>query len=150
MPHLEALVSGGLMEIRRSPAFLHDGDIVFAATDAGTSAALRHLPPPPKRTRYEKFLDADCDETFGEFFCGYRLPKFESREVRGSFASWRRSYEYRMYRVAWDGYSAYREIEGQWKPTKNEAKASYKAALMQIRTSRRSALDTRQQSKCPC
>ena len=133
MPHLEALVSGGLMEIRRSPGFLDDGDVVFSVTDAGKSAALEHLPPPSKRTRYEKFLDADCDETFGEFLCGYRLPKFETREVRGSFASWRRSYEYRMYRSAWEGYSPYREVQGEWMPTKKEAKASYKTALAAFR-----------------
>lgn len=137
MPHLEALVAGGLMEVRRAPAFLHDGDSVFAATEAGQSTALQHLPPPPKQTLYEKFLDADCDESFGEFLCGYRLPKFESREVRGSVASWGRSYEYRMYRKGWEHYSPYREVQGEWKATKKEAKASYKAALAAYRASLR-------------
>lgn len=132
MPHLERLVGGGLMEVRRSPAFLDDGDIVFAATEAGKATALQHLappPPPPKRNRYDEFLSADSDESLGAFLCGYRLPQFAAREVRGSFASWRRSYEYRMYRECWDSYRKDREIQGEWKPTKKEAKASYKSAL---------------------
>lgn len=133
MPHLEKLVDGGLMEVRRSPAFLNDGDIVFAATEAGKATALQHLPPPPKWTRYEQFLRADGDESFGEFLCGDRLPKFEAREVRGSFASWRRSYEYRMYRETWEAYRQHREVQGEWMPTKKEAKASYKAALAAYR-----------------
>lgn len=130
MPHLEKLVDGGLMEVRRSPAFLNDGDIVFAATEAGKATALQHLPPPPKWTRYKQFLRADGDESFGEFLCGDRLPKFEAREVRGSFVSWRRSWEYRMYRQ-------HREVQGEWMPTKKEAKASYKAALALHRAAQR-------------
>ncbi|QQB32790.1 hypothetical protein I6I07_19280 [Achromobacter deleyi] len=143
MPHLEKLVGGGLMEVRRSPAFLNDGDMVFAATEAGKATALHHLPPPPKLTRYEKYLRADGDESFGEFLCGFRLPKFEAREMRGSFASWRRSYEYRMYRETWEAYRQHREVQGEWMPTKKEAKASYKAALARHRASQQSGPGTR-------
>lgn len=137
MPHLEKLVGGGLMEVRRSPAFLNDGDMVFAATEAGKATALQHLappPPPPKRNRYDAFLHADSGESFGDFLCGDRLPKFEAREVRGSFISWRRSWEYRMYR-------RHREVQGEWMPTKKEAKASYKAALAAYRTAQLAAQD---------
>lgn len=121
MPHLEALERVGLMERRPSPRFLDPGDIVFAATDAGREAAIAALPEPRKRSRYEEYLDADGSESFGEFLCGYRLPKIETRR---DFLGNNR--EYRMYRNLdrW-----VRDVEGWWAPTMKEAKASYKTAL---------------------
>lgn len=79
MPDLEALEALGLMTRSRAPKFCADGDIVFRATDAGRAVALDSLPPPPKRTRYGEWLDADCCESFGEFLCGSRLPTLDAR-----------------------------------------------------------------------
>ena len=133
MRHLEALEQAGLMERRRSPGFLADGDIVFAVTDAGRDVAIAALPelkPPAKRTRYEDYLDADgCGgDSFGEFLCGVRLPEFESRPDlrRDERYGVRTITEYRMYR-RYDYWT--RDVQGGWCATKKEAKASYKAAL---------------------
>ena len=52
MRHLEALERAGLMERRRTPSFLPEDDVVFAATDAGHKLALDALPEPKPRTRY--------------------------------------------------------------------------------------------------
>jgi hypothetical protein len=137
MKHLAALEGMGLMERRRSPGFLAAGDIVFAATDTGRATALAALPEPKPRTRYEDYLDADgcAGNTFGEFLCGDRMPKFEQR--RPLFGdSWRNT-EYRMYR----NHAFYkRDVEGDWCKTMKEAKASYKAALKRQHEKQRAAL----------
>ena len=104
MRHLEALERAGLMERRPAPPFLHDGDIVFAATDAGRETAIAALPVPRKRTRYEEYLDADgcAGDSFGEFLCGMRLPEFETRRDmrRDSRYGFVTVTEYRMFRRA--------------------------------------------------
>lgn len=137
MRHLEALERAGLMERRRSPSFLADGDIVFAATDAGREAAIDALPepkPPRKRSRYEEYLDADgCGgDSFGEFLCGNKLPEFERRSAPRGEKGDRFGDQYRMFRRAYghayDRYG-YRDVEGEWCATMKDAKASYKAAL---------------------
>lgn len=130
MPDLEALVAGGLMERRRSPAFLGKGDIVFSVTDAGKACAIERLPPEPKRTKYGEYLHADCFDSFADYL-GINKPKYETRGDWGK-------YEYRMFRrdlsVSW---AVYPDVAGEWCKTKKEAKASYKAAL----TSRRAAAE---------
>lgn len=126
MRHLEELERAGLMERRQSPRFLVDGDIVFAATDAGREAAIDALPAPRKRTLADDWRDRDGDESFGEFLCGARLPEYEHRYARSGAG--RNVSEYRMFRRArWGDY--HHEVEGGWFRTKKEAKASYKAAL---------------------
>ncbi|WP_167306579.1 hypothetical protein [Paraburkholderia steynii] len=139
MQHLEALEDLGLMERRRSPGFLEAGDIVFAATDIGRSTALAALPEPKPRTKYEDYLDADgcAGDSFGEFLCGDRLPKFENR--RPLLGSWRET-EYRMYRNFAFPYDYKRDVEGDWCKTMKEAKASYKAALKRHHEANRAAL----------
>lgn len=140
--HLEALEHAGLMERRPAPKFLNQGDIVFAATDAGHEAAIAALPKPRKRTRYEEYLDADgCGgDSFGEFLCGSKLPEFESRQAPYGQKDGRWGYmggdrcgnQYRMFRRAYAhayDYRGYRDVEGEWCATKKDAKASYKAAL---------------------
>lgn len=124
MPDLESLENLGLMARVKTPAFCDAGDIVFAATTVGAALALENLPEPPppaKQTQHAQWLDADSGFSFGEWLCGHRLPRFETRGriLDGSM-------EYRMYRTDRD---VYRDIEGQWASTKKEAKASYKAAL---------------------
>lgn len=134
MPDLEALVAAGLMAHSAKPGFLAADDTVFRVTDSGRAYALEHLPvalPPKKRTRYEEYLDADgcAGDSFAEFLCGDRLPRFESRQAYGNSPRDRYGYEYRMYRRQSYPYDYRRDIEGDWAPTKKEAKANYKAAL---------------------
>jgi len=130
MRHLEVLEQAGLMERRRAPKFLADGDIVFAATDVGRELAIASLPEPKKLTRYDDFTAYDDDRSFGEYLCGNQLPKFEQREAPREIRTRRYPYQYRMYRIekgqAW---RLSRDVEGDWCATKKEAKASYKAAL---------------------
>lgn len=139
MPDLEALERLGLMGRHRAPSFCDPSDVVFYTTDAGRALALEMLPeppPPPKHSQHREWMDADTGFSFGEWLCGARLPKFESR---GDW--WRGAGEYRMYRDAWDGdYGTYRDAEGQWAKTKKEAKASYKAALRGLLARRRATL----------
>lgn len=120
-PHLEALVSAGLMVRVQSPGFLGEGDEVFACTSAGKEYAEEHLPmppPPPKLTKFDEFQDADTGYSFAEYL-GIRKPEYEYRRSgkRGEYRMFRREYDYS------------RDVEGEWAPTKKAAKASYKAAL---------------------
>lgn len=134
MRHLEALERAGLMERRRSPKFLVDGDIVFAATDAGRDAAVAALPAPRKRTKADDWRDRDGCESFGEFLCGDKLPRFERRRAPRGETGDRFGDQHRMFRMhtaCWSDYE--REVEGVWSPTMKEAKASYKAALKAFR-----------------
>lgn len=117
MSDLEALEDAGLMIRTRKPDFLKQSDIVFAVTDAGRSYALDNLQQPPKRTKYDEFLDADYGHDFAEWL-GITLPRVEyDRDGNCQFTRVRRG----------NGWTE--RIEGEWKPTKKEAKASYKEAL---------------------
>ncbi|WP_186083640.1 hypothetical protein [Burkholderia gladioli] len=133
-PHLDALVSVGLMERRPAPKFLAAGSIVFAATDAGRITAIAALPEPKPRTRFDDFLDYDHSVSFAEYLCGDRAPSFELRVAANGRPSGKWGYEYRMVRCR---YRAGLEVIGEWKPTKKEAKASYKAALLAQNRARR-------------
>lgn len=145
MRHLETLEGMGLMERRRSPGFLTAGDIVFAATDTGRAAALAALPEPKPRTKYEDYLDADgcAGDSFGEFLCGDRLPKYERRTP--FLGNWRDT-EYRMYRTHSFPYDFQREVEGDWCKTMKDAKASYKAALKRHHEKQRAILKCKKQA----
>jgi hypothetical protein len=63
-------VSAGRMT-RRAGNAISGGDDVFFVTDAGREWIAENSPPPPKLTRsqrrYEEFLDADCELSFGEW-----------------------------------------------------------------------------------
>jgi hypothetical protein len=69
-PHCMALVAEGLMT-RRAGSAISGGDDIFHVTEAGKKYVAEQSPPPPKLTRsqrrYEAFLDADSDMTFGEW-----------------------------------------------------------------------------------
>lgn len=127
---LRELETLGLMAIGHCPSFCEKGSINFMVTSVGKALALAHLPIPPKPTRYEKYLREESTLSFGEHLCSGRLPKFEQR---GS--SWNRTAEYRMYRKTWDEYDRtyYRDVQGEWMPTKKAAKATYKTALKAAR-----------------
>lgn len=118
MADLEALETLGLVMRTRTPRFCDPTDVVFAVTATGKSLALRLLPAPPKRTKYDEYLRSEYSESFAEYL-GINRPEYEQ--------SYRHSgYEIRMYRR---GYGNRPWIRGEWAPTKKEAKASYKAAL---------------------
>jgi len=90
--------------------------------------AITSLPEPKKQTRYQEYRHSESMDSFGEWLCG-RLPEYESRKAYGNSPRDRWGYEYRMYRVDHSFYAYRRDVEGDWAPTKKEAKASYKAAL---------------------
>ncbi|EYS89486.1 hypothetical protein CF68_33235 [Cupriavidus sp. SK-4] len=137
MADLEQLEAAGLMIRGHRPRFLPEDDVVFYMTDAGRALAIASLPEPKKPTRYEEYLRADgcAGDSFGEFLCGIRLPEFEERSHR-AYGEWKTTRQYRMYRLTWDrnyGIPGDRDVQGDWAPTKKEAKASYKAALKKHR-----------------
>lgn len=117
MPDLVKLVDAGYMVSRPAPAFCAPGDMVFHVTEAGEAFALGNLPQPPKRTKYDEYLDADTGLSYQEWL-GITPPRVEHDYERG--------YRYTRFKYG-NGWSE--TIQGDWKPTKGEAKASYKAAL---------------------
>jgi hypothetical protein len=88
--NLDVLVAAGLMACGKPPAFCDQSEVVYRATQDGERVALGKLPPLPKLTRYEQFLDADIDCTFAEWL-GIENPKleFSGRSVGKSRASMR-------------------------------------------------------------
>ena len=130
MPHLEKLEQAGLINRMPAPGFCDAADIVFSVTESGKKVAMDNLKPPKpprKKSRYSEYLSADCGESFSEFICGVKAPKWESR---GSYFGY--TFEWRMYRNTRDhNYALCIDIQGQWCKTKKEAKASYKLALQQ-------------------
>ena len=125
MPDLEALKAEGLMSICATPKFCDPEDIVYFCTAAGKQYALDHLPPEPKRTRYDDYQHSEISDSFGEYLCGWKLPRYESTSDY-DYVKGKTVWKYRMSRGA---YSDSWYVTGQWASTKKEAKASYKAAL---------------------
>lgn len=116
---LQALEQAGLMGRSPTPAFCDVDDMVFHVTEAGKALAIEKLPQSPKLTRYGEYLDSDTGHSFAEFL-GINLPRLEyDFPLRGPTL-------YRYVRRDWR-YAV--DVVGEWKPTKKEAKATYKAAL---------------------
>lgn len=71
------LVGRGLME-RREGSEMTGGDDLFLVTPVGRAWMAENSPTPPKLTagqrRYQAFLGADCDLTFGEWLRRHRGP----------------------------------------------------------------------------
>lgn len=129
-PDLEALVAVGMMCYGAAPAFLDEDDVVYRCTEAGRAYALEHLRPAPKKSRFQEFLAFDGGyETFADFL-GIRVPEVEwNRE-------WGKARRYRYVRRDW----TYRQdVAGDWRPTKKEAKASYKEALRKRQAERQAS-----------
>lgn len=130
MADLEQLEAAGLMIRGHRPGFLPGDSIVFYTTEAGRLLAITSLPEPRKLTRYEEYPRADgcAGGSFAEFL-GICETNYEERsEMVGDWPHRRVVREYRMYRGdRWERYSS--TLTGDWAPTKQEAKASYKAAL---------------------
>lgn len=132
--HLLELVALGYMTERPATA-ISGGDPWFSVTRAGIEAVALFSPappPPPKvnsaKKRYLDHLRYDGGLTFAESL-GITVPDVETRhDWIGRKKLWQ--YRYcRTIRYPW-GLDV---IEGEWKPTKKEAKASYKAALQSRR-----------------
>lgn len=144
MPDLEALVALGLMGSRKPPAFCDQSEILYFATEVGERFAIAEMPPaspPPKRTKFDTYLDeCECYDGFAHFL-GINQPMFQQR------GDWRNR-EYRMVRYPRE--SAYRqhrrhysfsqwspyemlEVAGEWASTQKAAKTSYKVALKNYR-----------------
>jgi len=114
---LKALVVAGMMQRSNPPSFCGDDGILFACTDDGKRYAIDQLPPPPKRKRYEEYLRSEVCESFADWL-GIVSPEYE--------------YLFRKLRMVRKRYvsEGIEIISGEWKYTKKEAKASYKAALL--------------------
>lgn len=133
MPDLLALEIAGLMRRAGTPKFCGQGDIVFTCTLAGQDHATQNLPMPPKRSRYGEFLDADYGHSFAEWM-GIEMPELQNSNygIGSSYCSKPDHYRYRRREFTrGDRWSP--EIVGEWKPTKKEAKASYKTAMAAAR-----------------
>ena len=120
---LDVLVAAGLMSCGKPPAFCPQDEVVYRATSQGQHFAETSLPPLPKLTRYDEFLDADSGLEFHEWL-GIEKPTIEHRcksfgysEV-GSLISIESGCRMSSSRAT-----------GEWCKTKKDAKASYKAAL---------------------
>ncbi|NTZ93897.1 hypothetical protein FCH79_00975 [Pseudomonas koreensis] len=144
MPDLEALVALGLMNHRKPPAFCDQSEILFYATEVGEKFAVDAMPPappPPKRTKFDEYLDeCECYDGFAHFL-GINMPQYQQRGDWGNYeyrmVRYPRGSAYRQYRrhynlSRWSPYESL-EVAGDWAPTMKEAKASYKAALKQYR-----------------
>ena len=119
---IAALVAADMMAEGHRPAFLDPADHVYFVTDAGREAALDLLPLPPKRTRYDEYLDSEVCESFAEWL-GIEVPRLQYRYCYGSQKTQMRYFRgHRNWRSA---------VYGDWAPTKKAAKASYKQALKQ-------------------
>lgn len=127
------LVGMGYMREHAMPAELTGGSPCFVVTDRGVEAVALFSPappPPPKLTRaqqrYRDYHRSECCDGFA-WFLGIELPRVETNF---DYRSNRYLYRYqRMSRYRW----GLDEVSGEWKPTKKEAKASYKAALQRRR-----------------
>lgn len=140
----ELAAMGYMREHKMSPA-LTGGSPCFVVTDRGFEAVALYSPAPPPepkltaaQKRYQEHLDADGCWSFAESL-GITVPRLESenrwidREYKDGLmvaGHYQRCYRYtRLRRYYWgDEITA-----GDWKPTKKEAKASYKEALRQRR-----------------
>lgn len=125
--HLEVLVATGYMARGYRPAFLEDDDVVFQCTEVGRAYALENLSHPPKRSKYEEYQRAETCATFAEWM-GIDVPivDVDYRPDGKALYRYRRSCM-----VKWDS------LTGEWKPTRKEAKASYKDALRKRRAAER-------------
>ena len=113
---LEALRESGLMTSRPAPAMWGEGT-VYVVTDRGEGLALRKLPMPPKRTKYDQYLREESTLDFHEWL-GIEKPRVDSSQSRQANGKWQWQHRMKSSRAT-----------GEWAPTQKEAKASYKAAL---------------------
>jgi hypothetical protein len=140
-PDLDAMVGAGLMVRTKAPAFCPADEVVWQSTEDGKRVAIASLPPPPKRTNFDAYLDTDGGyDSFPEFL-GINQPRYQERSGRGNR-------EYRMVRYRRRNVSRFHsqeylqlcesvEVAGDWCTAKKDAKASYKSALNAARPARK-------------
>lgn len=121
-PDWQELVTAGYATSSPAPAWTC-GDITYHVTDAGKAIAIAALPAPKKATRYDEYLRSEVCESFSEWL-GIQLPEYECRAVGRSG-----KYEYRMFRHSRCYWDPYRDVVGEWRASKKEAKASYRQEL---------------------
>lgn len=141
----QELAAMGYMREHKMAPELTGGAPCFFVTDRGFEAVALYSPAPPPepkltaaQKRYQDHLDADGCWSFAESL-GITVPdvEFERHWINGDYkngkwTSGRHEYRWRYrrsIRYSW-GLDV---IAGDWKPTKKEAKASYKEALRQRR-----------------
>lgn len=144
-PDLDAMVSAGLMVRAKAPAFFPADEVVWQSTEDGKRVAIAKLPPPPKLTNFDAYLDADGGyESFADFL-GINQPRYQERGGWGNR-------EYRMVRYRRRNVSRFHsqeylqlcesvEVAGDWCHAKKDAKASYKSALKAVRPARKERCD---------
>lgn len=141
IPDLDALVALGLMGNRKPPAFCDQSEILYFATKEGEKFAIAEMPPLPKRTKFDDYLDvSECYEGFAHFL-DINQPMLQQRGEWGNreyrMVRYPRGSPYRQHRrhyslSQWSPYEQL-EVSGGWAPTMKEAKASYKLALKEYR-----------------
>lgn len=107
-PVIDSLVSSGHMaQSNHKPGFLSAEDVVYYVTPIGRDIAI-NTTPPPRRTKYQQYLDSDYGDGFHRWL-GIDRP--------------RREYQRDMVRLTSP------RGTGEWCSTIKDAKASYKAAM---------------------
>lgn len=133
------LVALGYMAEHPATA-ISGGDPWFSVTRAGTEAVVLFSPAPPPEPKLTRAQKRYRDYWHGEYaddfawFLGINVPRVdvEGEYRKGDRGRWRYFYRYRYSRTT-RHYWGNEVIAGEWKPTKKEAKASYKAALLRRR-----------------
>jgi hypothetical protein len=140
-PVLMSLKAMGLMDSRKAPAFCHEGDMTFFATESGKAYALARQPTPRVKTLWEHFVSSDMD-SFTDFL-NIEAPKYEYfqgmvkpvKTPRGVAPAYQEgSHRHKLTRFV--RMHSPRGV-GDWCLTQKDAKASYKADMQARRKARR-------------
>ncbi len=138
--HCRELASMGYMREHKMAPELTGGSPCFVVTREGVEAVALFSPtrpPEPKLTRaqkrYRDYWHGEYADNFA-WFLGINVPRVEcdGEYLKDERGRWRYRYRFRYSRIT-HHYWGTDEIAGEWKPTKKEAKASYKAALLRRR-----------------
>jgi hypothetical protein len=139
-PVLMSLKALGLMNSRKAPAFCHEGDMTFFATEEGKAYAMARQPAPKVMTLWEQFKSSDMDK-FTDFL-NIEAPKYEYFTGIEKPANTRR-HQTPCYQSTY-GKKATRFVRmhsprgvGEWCLTQKDAKASYKAEMKARRRAQR-------------
>ncbi|WP_192873883.1 MULTISPECIES: hypothetical protein [Pseudomonas] len=121
MTDLEALVTLGLMGSRKPPAFCDQNEILYFATEEGERFATAQMPPAPKRTNFDAYLnESECYDSFAHFL-GIKMPRYQKHEYR--MVRYRPNIN-RFHSADYLLLCEPAEIAGEWCLDKKEAKTS--------------------------
>lgn len=131
----QELAAMGYMREHKMAPELTGGSPCFVVTDRGFEAVALYSPAPPPepkltaaQKRYQDYYHSESADGFA-WFLGINVPDVECRHA---WNGRKHTYEYRYRRTQRHNWEL-DVIAGDWKPTKKEAKASYKEALRQRR-----------------